>query len=91
MDNYHPDLLYSDGPVPFGNEVGLSQIANLYNDNIRHNHGKLTAVYNCKQPSGGRWVQDFERGVSGGINPIPGRRTPPSATGSTTATGNTSR
>ena len=31
VDNYHPDLLYSDGPVVFGNEVGLSQIANLYN------------------------------------------------------------
>jgi alpha-L-fucosidase len=71
VDNYHPDLLYSDGPVPFGNEVGLSQIANLYNDNIQHNHGKLTAVYNCKQPSDGRWVQDFERGVNGRINPYP--------------------
>jgi len=71
VDNYHPDLLYSDGGVAFGNEVGLSQIANLYNDNLRHNHGKLTAVYNCKQPSGGRWVQDFERGVNGGINPYP--------------------
>jgi len=71
VDNYHPDLLYSDGGVAFGNEVGLDQIANLYNDNLQHNHGKLTAVYNCKQPSGGRWVQDFERGVNGGINPYP--------------------
>jgi len=71
VDNYHPDLLYSDGGVAFGNEVGLDQIANLYNDNLQHNHGKLTAVYNCKQPSGGRWVQDFERGVNGGINPSP--------------------
>jgi len=71
VDNYHPDLLYSDGGVPFGNEVGLSLIADLYNDSIEHNHGKLTAVYTCKQSSGGRWVQDFERGVSGGINPRP--------------------
>jgi alpha-L-fucosidase len=70
VDDYHPDLLYSDGPVPFGNEVGLSQIANLYNDSLKNNHGRL-AVYNCKQPSGGRWVQDFERGVNGGINPYP--------------------
>src|ERR1019366_3814752 len=31
VDNYKPDLLYTDGGVPFGNEVGLSQIANLYN------------------------------------------------------------
>jgi alpha-L-fucosidase len=95
VDNYHPDQLYSDGPVPFGNEVGLSLIADLYNDSIRHNRaefmafynglpprlrqqyelerraGKLTAVYNCKQPSDGRWVQDFERGVNGRINPHP--------------------
>jgi alpha-L-fucosidase len=71
VDDYHPDLLYSDGPVPFGNEVGLSQIANLYNDSIAHNGGKLLAVYNCKQPSDGRWVQDYERGVNGGINPNP--------------------
>jgi alpha-L-fucosidase len=71
VDNYHPDLLYSDGGVAFGNEVGLSQIANFYNDSIQHNHGKLTAVYNCKQESDGRWVQDYERGVHGGINPHP--------------------
>jgi alpha-L-fucosidase len=71
VDDYHPDLLYSDGPVAFGNEVGLSQIANLYNDSLQHNHGKLMAVYNCKQDSGGRWVRDFERGVNGGINPHP--------------------
>jgi alpha-L-fucosidase len=75
--------------------VGLSLIADLYNDSIRHNRaefmafynglpprlrqqyelerraGKLTAVYNCKQPSDGRWVQDFERGVNGRINPHP--------------------
>ena len=71
VDDYHPDLLYSDGGVAFGNEVGLSQIANFYNDSIAHNHGKLMAVYNCKQPSDGRWVQDYERGVNGGINPSP--------------------
>ena len=71
VDNYHPDLLYSDGGVAFGNEVGLSQIANLYNDSLQQNHGQLTAVYNCKQPSGGRWVQDYERGVNGVIDPYP--------------------
>jgi alpha-L-fucosidase len=71
VDDYHPDLLYSDGGVPFGNEVGLSQIANFYNGNLQYHHGQLTAVYNCKQPSGGRWVQDYERGVNGGINPNP--------------------
>ena len=71
VDNYHPDLLYSDGPVPFGNEVGLSQIANLYNTSTADHGGKSEAIYNCKEPSGGRWVQDYERGVGGGISPVP--------------------
>ncbi len=71
VDGYHPDLLYSDGGVPFGNEVGLSLIAHLYNANARAHRGKAEVVYNCKQVSGGRWVQDFERGVGGGISPDP--------------------
>ncbi len=71
VDDYHPDLLYSDGGVAFNNEVGLSQIANLYNDSLAHNGGKQMAVYNCKQPSNGRWVQDYERGIGDGIDPHP--------------------
>lgn len=71
VDDYHPDLLYSDGGVAFNNQVGLSQIANLYNDSLAHNGGKQLAVYNCKQSSAGRWVQDYERGVGGGIDPHP--------------------
>jgi alpha-L-fucosidase len=69
VNNYKPDLLYTDGGVPFGNAVGLSQIANLYNVKARGN--KTAAVYTCKQPSNGRWVQDYERGVGGGISPYP--------------------
>jgi len=115
VDNYHPDVLYSDGPVPFGNEVGLSLIADLYNDSIQHNRaefmafynglpprlreqyelerhvGKLTAVYNCKQPSDGRWVQDFDAASTAASIRIRGRRTLRSETGFTTATGNISR
>jgi alpha-L-fucosidase len=71
VDNYKPDLLYTDGGVPFGNEVGLSQIANFYNVNAAAHHGESLAVYTCKQPSNGRWVQDYERGVNGGISPFP--------------------
>jgi alpha-L-fucosidase len=71
VEMYHPDLLYSDGGVPFSNEVGLAQIANLYNDSLQQHEGRMTAVYNCKQASGGRWVQDYERGVSGAIDPHP--------------------
>jgi alpha-L-fucosidase len=71
VDDYHPDLLYSDGGVAFGNEVGLSQIANFYNDNLQYHHGRPTAIYTCKQESGGRWVQDYERGGGSGIDPHP--------------------
>ena len=76
VDDYHPDLLYSDGGVAFGNEVGLSQIANLYNvqrAKLRMHSGKdAKQIYNCKESSvRGRWVQDYERGVNGGINPHP--------------------
>jgi alpha-L-fucosidase len=71
VDNYHPDLLYSDGGVPFGNEVGLSMIAHFYNENAARHGGKIEAVYNCKQTSDGRWVEDLERGVMGRINSHP--------------------
>jgi alpha-L-fucosidase len=71
VDNYHPDLLYSDGGVPFGNEVGLSMIAHFYNSNAAAHGGKVEAVYNCKQESSGRWVDDLERGIMAGIAPTP--------------------
>jgi len=67
--NYHPDLLYSDGGVPFGNVVGLSLIADFYNTGLAARHGRLETVYTCKQQSEGRWVEDLERGVMAGINP----------------------
>ena len=91
VDQYHPDLLYTDGGVPFGNDVGLSMIAHLYNSSAALNSGKPDVVYTCKQNSEGRWVEDLERGVMPGIDPFPGRPTPRSATGTTTATGNTGR
>lgn len=71
VDKYHPDLLYSDGGVPFGNEVGLSLIAHLYNDSQARHGGHLQVVYNCKQKSDGRWVEDLERGIMPRIDPNP--------------------
>jgi alpha-L-fucosidase len=71
VDNYKPDLLYTDGGAAFGNEVGWSQIANFYNVNAAAHGGKCEAVYTCKQPSDGRWVHDYERGVNAGIDPYP--------------------
>lgn len=65
IDCYHPELLYSDSGLPFG-DVGRSLIAHFYNQDIAANGGKLEAVYTCKQVSEGRWVQDLERGVMDG-------------------------
>ncbi len=71
IDHYHLDLLYTDGGVPFGNEVGRSMIAHLYNVDARE-HGRVPqVVYTCKQESKGMWVQDLERGVMPGIRPEP--------------------
>ncbi|MHB8972893.1 MAG: alpha-L-fucosidase [Pirellulaceae bacterium] len=71
VDNYHPDLLYTDGGVPFGNDVGTSLIAHLYNSDAARRGGTLDVVYTCKQKSDGRWVEDLERGVMPKINPDP--------------------
>jgi len=71
VDQYQPDLLYTDGGVPFGNETGLSLIAHLYNSSITRGSGKPDAVYTCKQKSDGGWVEDLERGVMPGIRPYP--------------------
>ncbi len=71
VDNYRPDLLYTDGGVPFGNTVGLSLIAHLYNRDAADRGGQVDVVYTCKQRSDGRWVEDLERGVMPGINPDP--------------------
>lgn len=71
VDNYHPDLLYTDGGVPFGNDVGLSMIAHLYNSDATRHGSKVQAIYTCKQKSDGRWIEDLERGVMPGINPNP--------------------
>ena len=38
IDIYHPDLLYSDSPLPFG-DVGRQMLAHYYNDNISKNGG----------------------------------------------------
>lgn len=74
IDAYEPDLLYSDGGLPFG-EVGRSLVAHFYNSSIAR-HGRLDAVYNCKDLGSGEFhreacVQDVERGVLSGINDLP--------------------
>jgi alpha-L-fucosidase len=70
IDNYHPDLLYSDSPMPFG-DIGRNMIAHYYNQDIAANNGTLSVVYNCKQQSGGKWVEDVERGVKDSASVYP--------------------
>lgn len=74
VDTYQPDLLYSDGGLPFG-VVGRSLVAHLYNKSVAK-AGRNEAVYNCKDLGSGEFyrescVQDVERGVLKGINPLP--------------------
>ncbi|MEJ5310545.1 MAG: alpha-L-fucosidase [Anaerolineae bacterium] len=47
IDTYQPDLLYSDGGVPFG-DYGLHAIAHLYNSSARRHGGVNQAVYTQK-------------------------------------------
>ena len=70
IDNYHPDLLYTDGGLPFGNDVGRSMIAHFYNQDAKQKKPK-GVVYTCKQSSDGCWVHDLERGVVEDIREYP--------------------
>lgn len=70
VDNYHPDLLYSDSKLPF-DQVGRNMLANFYNGNSEYHQGKATAIYTCKDASNGEWVQDLERGVQDSISLYP--------------------
>jgi len=74
VDSYEPDLLYSDGGMPFG-EVGRSLVAHYYNASAAR-HGRVDVVYNCKGMGSGEFypeacVQDVERGVMSAVNPRP--------------------
>ncbi|MDQ2687815.1 MAG: alpha-L-fucosidase, partial [Armatimonadota bacterium] len=63
IDKYQPDLLYSDGGVPFG-DIGLRAIAHLYNTSAAL-HGVNQAVYNQKDTNPDVYtigVLDIERG-----------------------------
>lgn len=71
IDGYHPDLLYSDSPLPYPDDAGRKMLAHFYNDSILRHRGNLEAVYTCKQEPKGRWVWDLERGVMDGIQPEP--------------------
>ena len=73
IDQHHPDLLYTDGGIPF-DEYGLSTVAELYNVSAVHHGGKVDAVYCSKVASDcitGTCLLDHERGVSDAISETP--------------------
>jgi alpha-L-fucosidase len=73
VDQYQPDLLYTDGPLPF-EDYGLNVIAHLYNLSAKKSGGKTEAVYTCKRAEDaeqGVAVLDVERGVVNDIWPRP--------------------
>ncbi len=75
VDQHQPDLLYSDGGVPFGKtgtKYGLGLIAHLYNTSAKKHGGVNEAVYNQKDTSQKVYpvgVLDIERGMQGKVFP----------------------
>jgi alpha-L-fucosidase len=73
VDKYDPDLLYCDGPIPFG-DIGLTLLAHLYNRRAGKTGGTSDAVYTSKRredSEAGTCVFDVERGVVDSIWPRP--------------------
>src|SRR5580693_5720778 len=73
IDQYQPDLLYTDGGIPF-DEYGYSTVAELYNVSASKHNGKVEAMYFSKQGDQckvGTCALDRERGVLDGISPTP--------------------
>jgi alpha-L-fucosidase len=73
VDQHQPDLLYTDGGIPF-DSYGLSLVANHYNVSARRHHGKVEAVYTSKRREDcatGTCALDLERGIVDRIWPDP--------------------
>jgi alpha-L-fucosidase len=74
VDQHEPDMLYTDGGIPF-DTYGLSTVAEVYNVSAKKHGGKVEAVYFTKTDrdvaGGGVAALDRERGVLGGISPVP--------------------
>lgn len=73
IDQHQPDLLYTDGGIPF-DEYGLSLVAHVYNVSAKLHGGKVEAVYNSKSKAdcaSGTCALDLERGIVDTIWPDP--------------------
>ena len=77
IDLYRPDLLYSDGPLPFDEGsygAGLAAVAHLYNTSAAMHGGVNQAVYNQKDRRREVYsvgVLDIERSQTPDIKPEP--------------------
>ncbi|GAA2107872.1 alpha-L-fucosidase [Microlunatus panaciterrae] len=77
IDRYQPDLLYSDGPLPFGEHgyaAGLEAVAHLYNTSAARHGGVNQAVYNQKDRNPEVYsvgILDIERSQEPDIKPEP--------------------
>lgn len=73
IDQHQPDLLYTDGGIPF-DEYGLSLVAHHCNVSAKRHGGRVEAVYNSKNHQDcaeGTCVLDLERGIVDKIWPDP--------------------
>jgi len=73
VDQHQPDLLYTDGGIPF-DQYGLTTVAEEYNVSARMHQGRVSSIYNSKTLADceiGTCVLDRERGVLDGIRPQP--------------------
>jgi alpha-L-fucosidase len=73
IDNYQPDLLYTDGGIPF-EEIGYKLVSHFYNVNTKLHGGRVEGVYTSKRLEDcekGTCALDIERGVANRIMPDP--------------------
>jgi alpha-L-fucosidase len=73
IDKYQPDLLYTDGHLPF-EEYGMRMVSHLYNVSAQTHSGKTEAVYTSKESTDcavGTCLLDHERGVADAISANP--------------------
>jgi alpha-L-fucosidase len=73
VDQYQPDLLYTDGGIPFS-EWGRSLVAHYYNQSLNWNRGAMDVVYTSKRKLDcdiGTCAFDVERGLVDAISKEP--------------------
>ena len=73
IDKYQPDLLYTDGGIPF-DQWGYRLVSHYYNVIAKAHGGKVEGVYtskNRKDCDEGTCALDIERGVANDIRPQP--------------------